>query len=198
MLKYLKIKNNLVHRTAVIYWKKIKIGKGNVFGPYVVIGNHPQWPKRKTSGFIYIGNNNTFNEYCNVHLPTSLTKRTKIGNNNYFMNSSTIDHDCVIENNTVFSSNVVLGGNIHVMNNAQLGIKTIVHQNQTIGSYTIIGMGTIVTKKIIIEPGYTYYGKPIRKIKKNLISLKRNKISNKKLNNEKKRFQNILNSKKYE
>ena len=32
MLKYLKIKNNLVHKTALKNWKKIKIGKGNVFG----------------------------------------------------------------------------------------------------------------------------------------------------------------------
>ena len=76
MLKYLKIKNNLVHKTALINWKKIKIGKGNVFGPYVVIGNRPQWPKKKSNGYIYIGNNNFFNEYCNVHLPTKLTKKT--------------------------------------------------------------------------------------------------------------------------
>ena len=75
MLKYLKIKNNLVHKTALINWKKIKIGKGNVFGPYVVIGNRPQWPKKKSNGYIYIGNNNFFNEHCNVHLPTKLTKK---------------------------------------------------------------------------------------------------------------------------
>ena len=50
MLKYTKIKNNLVHKTAVINWKKVKIGKNNVFGPYVVIGNNPQWAKKKSEG----------------------------------------------------------------------------------------------------------------------------------------------------
>ena len=147
MLKYLKIKNNLVHKTAVINWKKVKVGKNNVFGPYVVIGNHPQWPKKKSNGYIYIGNNNFFNEYCNVHLPTNLTKKTIIGNRNYFMNSTTIDHDCIIENNITLSSNVILGGNIHIMNNANIGIKSIIHQNQIIGSYSLIGMGSIITKK---------------------------------------------------
>ena len=81
MLNFKKIKGNFVHKTAVINWKKLKIGKGNTIGPYVVIGNSAQWPKKKSSGLIYIGNNNTFNEFCNIHLPTSLTKKTYIGNN---------------------------------------------------------------------------------------------------------------------
>ena len=196
MFKYLKIKNNLVHKTALINWKKIKIGKGNVFGPYVVIGNHPQWPKKKSNGYIYIGNNNFFNEYCNVHLPTKLTKKTVIGNNNYFMNSTTIDHDCVIENNVTLSSNVILGGNIHIMKHANVGIKTIIHQNQLIGSYSMIGMGSIVTKKIKIEPGYIFYGKPVKRIKKNLISLKKNKINKLALLSERKRFDKLLKNKK--
>ena len=196
MLKFLKIKNNLVHPTAIINWKKIKIGKNNVFGPYVVIGNFPQWPKKKSKGLIYIGNNNKFNEYCNVHLPTNLTKKTIIGNNNYFMNSTTIDHDCVIENNVTLSSNVILGGNIHIMKHANVGIKTIIHQNQLIGSYSMIGMGSIVTKKIKIDPGYVFYGKPVKRIKKNLISLKKNKINKLALLSERKRFDKLSKNKK--
>lgn len=196
MLKYFKIKKNLIHSTAVINWKKVDIGVGNTIGPYVVIGNKPQHPKKKANGKIKIGNNNTFNEYCNIHLPTNLTKQTYIGNKNYFMNSTTIDHDCFIENNTIFSSNVILGGNVHVMNNAQLGIKTIVHQNQIIGSFVMIGMGSIITKKLKVEPGYTYFGKPAKKIKKNLVGLKRNNIKNRYLNVEKKRFVQLLNKMK--
>ena len=60
-------------------------------------------------------------------MPTKLTKKTIIGNDNYFMNSTTIDHDCVIENNVTLSSNVILGGNIHIMDNANIEIKTIIH-----------------------------------------------------------------------
>ena len=194
MLNFKKIKGNFVHKTAVINWKKIKIGKGNIIGPYVVIGNSAQWPKKKSSGLIYIGNNNTFNEFCNIHLPTSLTKKTYIGNNNYFMNSTTIDHDCIIEDNIVLSSGTILGGNVHVMVGAQLGIRSSIHQNQIIGSYSIIGMNSFVTKKLKVEPGFKFYGKPAKKKTKNLIGLKRNKIDNVKLKFELKRFKELMNT----
>ncbi len=195
MLKFKKINGNFVHKTAVVNWKKLIIGKGNIIGPYVVIGNFAQWPKKKSSGLIYIGNDNIFNEYCNVHLPTTLTKKTIIGNNNYFMNSTTIDHDCNLENNITLSSNVILAGNVHIMNGSNLGIKTIVHQDQTIGSYSMIGMGSIVTKKSKIEPGWIYFGKPVKKVRLNNIGLKKRNINNKTLAKEKKRFITIKNNK---
>ena len=55
MLKYKKIKGNLIHDTAVINWKKLIIGKGNTIGPYVVIGNNAQHPNNKSKGSIIIG-----------------------------------------------------------------------------------------------------------------------------------------------
>lgn len=192
MLKFKKIKGNYVHTTAVINWKSLIIGKGNTIGPYVVIGNQAQWKGKKNIGKIIIGNNNVFNEYTNIHLPTSLKKATIIGNNNYLMNSTTIDHDCYLEDNLIISSNVVLGGNIHIMKHANLGIRTIVHQNQVIGSYSMIGMGSVITKNKKILPGYIYYGRPIKKIKKNILSLKKNKIDDKKLKFENIRFNKIL------
>jgi len=192
MKKFIKKNGNFIHQTAIINWDKVIIGKGNIIGPYVVIGNRAQHPKKKSNGIIYIGNKNIFNEYCNIHLPTKLRKKTIIGNNNYFMNSTTVDHDCYIENNIVFSSSVILGGNVHVMKNSNLGIKTIVHQGQTIGSYTMLGMGSIVTKKLNVLPGYIFYGKPAKKIKINKIGLKRHKVTKIILKNEKKRFFKIL------
>ena len=147
MLDYIKKNGNLIHRTAIINWKKLLIGKNNTIGPYVVIGNIAQHPKMKSFGVIKIGKNNVINEFCNVHLPKKKKKKTLIGNNNYFMNSTTVDHDCFIENNVVLSSNVVLGGNVHIMEGAQLGIKASVHQNQIIGSYSMIGMNSFITKK---------------------------------------------------
>ena len=79
MLKFKKIKGNFVHPTAVINWKSLVIGKGNTIGPYVVIGNQAQWKNKKNSGKIIIGNRNVFNEYTNIHLPTTLKKKTYIG-----------------------------------------------------------------------------------------------------------------------
>ena len=192
MLRFKKIRGNLIHETAVINWKKLDIGKNNIIGPYVVIGNRAQHPNAKSVGKIYIGNNNTFNEYCNVHLPTILSKKTTIGNNNYFMNSTTIDHDCFIEDQVVLSSGVTLGGNVRVMKGAQLGIRSSIHQNQIIGSYSIIGMNTIVTKKLKVVPGFKFYGKPAKKKTKNKLALKRNKISNKELQKEINRFKDLI------
>ena len=196
MHNFKKIKDNLIHKTAVINWKKITIGKGNIIGPYVIIGNNAQHPNLKNSGIIKIGDNNVFNEFTNVHLPTNIKKITKIGNNNYFMNSTTIDHDCELENNIILSSNVTLGGNVYVMNNTQMGIKSSVHQNQTIGSYSMIGMHSFVTRKLLVTPGFIFYGKPAKKIKKNLIGLKRNNISVDIIKKETKRFNDLIKLKK--
>ena len=189
MLNYKKIKGNLVHETAVINWKKIEIGKNNKIGPYVIIGNDAQYPNKKSNGKIIIGNKNVFSEFVNIHLPTNLKKKTIIGNNNYFMNSSTIDHDSTIEDNVVLSSNTTLGGNVIIMKYSQLGMRTTVHQNQIIGSYSMIGMSSVITKKLDVQPGYIYFGKPAKKIKKNLIGLRRNKITTEILKKEYKRFQ---------
>ena len=196
MLNYIKVKGNLVHKTAIINWKKLSIGKNNIIGPYVVIGNFAQHPKMKSTGKIIIGDNNFFNEFCNIHLPTNLTKKTIIGNNNYFMNTTTVDHDCVIEDNVVLSSNVILGGNVYIMKGTQLGIKVSVHQNQTIGSFTMIGMHSFITKTLKVIPGNIYYGKPAKKIKKNLIGLKRNKVTTAYLKKEIFRYKEIITKRK--
>ena len=111
------------------------------------------------------------------------------------MNNSVIDHDCILENYITMSSNVLLGGNVYIMNGSQLGMKTIIHQNQLIGSYTMIGMGSIITKRKKIIPGYIFFGKPVKKVKKNLIGLKRNNISTSKLKKENDRYKNIFNNK---
>lgn len=191
-MDFKKIKGNLVHKTAIINWKYLSIGKNNIIGPYVVIGTDAQHIKENSNGKIIIGNNNIIREFSTVHLPTKLRKITFIGNNCHFMTLSHIAHDCYIENGVVFSNNVTLGGNTYVMKNSQLGFNTIVHQNQVIGSYSMIGMGTIITKKFKVVPGYTYVGNPIKKIKKNIIGLRRKKMSSNNLKKETIRFKEII------
>ena len=183
-----KIKGNYVHKTAIINWKKLIIGKDNIVGPHVIIGAEPQHPREKSNGVIKIGDNNIFREFSSVNLPTKLKKITHIGNNCYFMKSSVVDHDCYLEDEIVLSSKVILGGNIYLMKGANLGIGSIIHQGQVVGSYLMTGMGSIVTKKLILKPGYIYAGIPAKKIKKNLIGLKRNNVSTKIFNNENKKF----------
>ncbi|WP_168189267.1 hypothetical protein [Candidatus Pelagibacter sp. FZCC0015] len=191
-MDFKKIKGNLIHKTAIINWKSVSIGKNNVIGPYVVIGTNAQHVSEKSFGKIKIGNNNIFREFTTVHLPTKLKKITYIANNCHFMTLSHIAHDCYIESNVVFSNNVTLGGNTHVMKSSQLGFNTIVHQNQVIGSYSMIGMGTIVTKKFKVIPGFTYAGNPVKRIKKNHVGLKRKKITSNNLKKETIRFNKII------
>ena len=191
-MDFIKIKGNLVHKTAIIEWSKVKIGKKNIIGPYVIIGTDAQHTSEKSYGTIEIGNKNNFREFTTVHLPTKLKKKTIIGNNCLFMAMSHIAHDCLIEDNIVFSNSVTLGGNTHVMTGSQLGFNTIVHQNQVIGSYCMFGMGTILTKKTKVNPGYIYVGNPARCIGINKVGIKRKKISQITLKKELLRFNRII------
>ncbi len=187
-----KLKDNYIHKTAIINWRKVIIGKNNVIGPYSVIGTDAQHTRDVSNGKIYIGNNNIIREFTTIHLPTKLRKKTIIGNNCNLMTMSHIAHDCIIEDDVVFSNNVTLGGNTHVMKKAQLGFNTIVHQNQVIGSFVMIGMGTIVTRKIKVLPGFVYFGNSAKKIKKNSIGFKKKGISKSEIINETKRFNKII------
>ena len=121
---------------------------------------------------------------CSAHQPNLTKKYGKINKKLYF----------AIENNIILSSNVILGGNVHIMNGSQVGMRVSIHQNQVIGSYTMIGMGSIITKKKIVRPGYVFYGKPIRLIKKNNISLNKNKINSKSLTTEFLRYKKLKKS----
>ena len=192
MLKFKKIKGNLVHNSSIINWDKINIGKGNIIGPNVVIGTDAQHPYLESKGKIIIGNNNIFREFTTIHLPTKKKKITKIGNNCYFMTLSHIAHDCIIEDKVIFSNNVTLGGNTYVMKQSQLGFNTTVHQNQVIGSYTMIGMSSVITKNIKIIPGYIYVGNPAKKIGLNKTGIKKRKISSIDIKKEKLRFKSII------
>ena len=191
MIKFKKIKENFVHHTAIINWKKLKIGKGNIIGPNVIIGTDAQHPYLDSKGEIIIGNNNTFREFTTVHLPTEIKKITKIGNNCYFMALSHIAHDCNIEDEVIFSNNVTLGGNTYVMTKSQIGFNSTIHQNQVIGSFSMIGMSSVITKKMKIIPGYIYAGNPAKRIALNKIGIKKKNISKIDLKKEKIRFISI-------
>ena len=55
----------------------------------------------------------------------------------------------------------------------------------------MIGMGTTITKKKIIKPGYIFYGKPAKLIKKNNFIIKKLKIGKNNLIKETQRFKKI-------
>tara|TARA_A100001011_G_C14229247_1_gene808024 strand:+ start:676 stop:1275 length:600 start_codon:yes stop_codon:yes gene_type:complete len=192
MINFKKIKGNLVHKSSIINWDKVKIGIGNIIGPNVIIGTEAQHPYEKSNGKILIGNHNIFREFTTIHLPTKIKKVTMVGDNCFFMTLSHIAHDCIVEDGVIFSNNVTLGGNTHVMKKSQLGFNVTVHQNQVIGSYSMIGMSSVITKKIKIKPGYIYAGNPVKKISINKFGIKKKNVSGNDLKKEVKRFYSLI------
>lgn len=189
---------NKIHETAFI-GPNVSLGSNNYIGPYCYI-----------TGNTTIGDNNRFEAHCSVGTPaehkdyfTNQNTLTIIGDNNIFrefitihsgtksstilendiivLNHSHIAHDSYIENKTTISANVTLAGHCHVMEGANLAVGSMCHQFQIIGAYAMLGMGSVVTKTSLIEPGNIYIGSPAKFLKINNVGLERNNINDKKL-----------------
>lgn len=174
---------NFIHPTAII--QTDKIGTGNYFGPYVVIG--PQVyigdenrfeshvsvglpPEHRgffdQYGMVIIGHRNIIREFVTIHSGTS--GRTIMGDDCIMLRGSHLSHDSVLENRVTVSCTVMIGGSTYIMKGANLGLGALLHQRTVIGSYSMVGMGTIVTKKSEIGPFGKYVGNPARYIGNNM------------------------------
>jgi UDP-N-acetylglucosamine acyltransferase len=184
---------NIIHETSTI-GPNVKLGSGNYIGPYCYI-----------TGNTVIGDNNHFEAFCSIGTPAehrdyfkNNNGRTKIGSNNIFREYTTVNagtmqetnleneivmlrgshvgHDSCISNKVNLSCNVLIGGHSILMEGCNLGLGAICHQFSVIGAYSMIGMGAIVTKTSLIEPGNVYIGCPAKFLKQNTIGLDRNNI----------------------
>ena len=191
---YENIDDNLVHKTAIINWDRIKIGKGNTVGPYACIGTEPPNISQVSDGIIEIGNGNNICEYVTIHLPTINEIGTVIGNNNILMSSAHIGHDCVLENDIVLCNNVAVAGHVRIMSGANLALNSSVHQFKVVGSWAMVGMNTCLNKSITVEPGNIYFGIPAKNMGKNILGLRRKEISKNDLSHEIERFYSIINN----
>jgi UDP-N-acetylglucosamine acyltransferase len=203
---------NFIHETSII-GDNVKIGKNNHIGPFCVItgnttigdnnrfecncviGTNAEHSKfiYDNSGFLNIGDNNIFREFCSVNIGT--TSKTIIKNNVKMLRNSHVGHDCTIEDDVTITSNVVVAGNCYVMLGANLGLGSLIHQESIIGHYAMIGMGCVVWKKSKIEPCKIYFGNPSKCIGMNEIGIERNKITEEKLNYFKSEYNIKINEK---
>ena len=174
---YLTIAGNKVHETAIVAWDHVKLGTGNIIGPYACVGTEAQHKTLACKGKVVIGNNNIIREFATIHRSLAFEKSTVIGNDNFLMAGSHVAHDCTLENNIVLCNNASLAGHVHVMDGAFLSLNCSVHQFQVIGAWSIIGMNSCVKKSEIIAPGYKYFVVPAKKICKKTVAIKRNKIT---------------------
>jgi UDP-N-acetylglucosamine acyltransferase len=191
------MKNN-IHPTAII-GENVTLGYGNYIGPYCYI-----------TGNTVIGNNNRFEAYCSVGTPpehrdyfenppyhviigdgctirefttinAGTVRNTVLGNNVVMLRNSHVGHDSIIEDKANLSCNVLIGGHSHLMEGVNMGLGSMCHQFLVIGAYSMIGMGGIVVKSSVIQPGEIHVGNPVKFLKENKIGLQRNNIDSTKL-----------------
>jgi UDP-N-acetylglucosamine acyltransferase len=152
---------NDIHYTAIIY-PGVVIGRGNVIGPYCIIGAPPEWKnKEHYSGQVVIGHNNIITGLVTIDSGAE-SGNTKIANSCYIMKAVHIGHNAVIGSRVTISCHAIIGGHTDVGNDANIGLGAIIHQKQLIAEGVMIGMGAIVTKKLRTLPFYTYVGNPAK------------------------------------
>ena len=193
---YRSLFGNKVHETAIVDWNNVEIGTGNVIGPYACLGGEAQHKNAFSAGKVIIGNNNTIREFATIHRSTDLNKGTVVGDDNYLMVGAHVAHDCSLEDGIVLCNNASIAGHVHVMQGAVLSLNCSVHQYQTIGAWSIIGMNSCVKKSEVVEPGYKFFGVPAKRICRNSVALKRNKVTQEQLSAELARF-SVLRDRKH-
>tara|TARA_B000000609_G_C24095992_1_gene305663 strand:+ start:122 stop:790 length:669 start_codon:yes stop_codon:yes gene_type:complete len=200
-----KIGSNLIHETAIIE-ENVTIGDNNFIGPYclitgnTIVGDNNRFEAyvsvgtpaehrdyfKSSSGSVIIGNGNIIREFVTINGSTKNV--TKVEDNITLLRGSHLGHDAIIESNVNISCNAMVGGHTYIMKGSNLGLNVLVHQFQIIGSFSMIGMGSVVTKKIKIEPGFTWVGNPVSKLKTNEIGLERQNVTDEILKSETQRF----------
>lgn len=129
---------------------KVILGDDNFVGYGAIVGGEPQdfsySPQIKSS--VRIGNRNRLREYVTIHLGTTESSETVLGDDNFLMCGVHVGHNCRIHNKTVIANNVLLAGYVEVFDAAVLGGGTAFHQYMRIGSVCMVRGGTRMGKDI--------------------------------------------------
>lgn len=128
-------------KAHVVLDGKTTIGAGNVFYPFVSIGQPPQDLKfNNEPSEIVIGDNNTFREHVTVNPGTEGgIMKTVIGDHCLLMVGVHVAHDCVLGNHVIMANNATLAGHVTVGDFAVIGGLAAVHQFVRIGDHAMIG-----------------------------------------------------------
>jgi UDP-N-acetylglucosamine acyltransferase len=155
---------NNIHPTALIA-EGVVIGRGNTIGPYCVIGFPAEFKGQEQSGKVWIGDNNNITGL--VTIDSGAHNPTVIVDNCYVMKHAHIGHDATIERGVTISCGAKIGGHAYIHEAANIGLNAVIHQKQKIAKGCMIGMGAVVTKKLVTEPFKTYAGNPAKLIGEN-------------------------------
>lgn len=172
-----RMNNNIeIHPSAIIA-ENVIIEDDVYIGPNCIIGfpaeDKKTFPRAPFGVRICSGTKIT----GNVTIDAGTVRDTHVGRNCFLMKGSHLGHDVFMEDNVVLSCHAVVGGHVHIKEGSNLGLGCIIHQRQTIWNYSMIGMGAIVTKKLIMEPFGIYVGNPAKKIGTNEVGLKKGELT---------------------
>ena len=157
---------NYIHPTAIIY-DNVVMGENNYIGAYCIIGapaeHKGNWGQ--TNDIVVIGDNNVFTGM--VTIDGGMDDVTYIGDNNFFLKHTHLGHDCQVMDNVIVSCGAKIGGHTILDNNVNIGLNAVIHQRQFIAKGCMIGMGAVVTKRLVTEPYTKYAGNPAKYLSHN-------------------------------
>jgi UDP-N-acetylglucosamine acyltransferase len=174
---------------------RVRIGRGTVVGPHVVIkglteigednrifqfaslGEVNQDLKyRGEDTRLKIGNGNTIREYVTMQIGTVTGRsETTVGDRNLFMVYSHVAHDCEIGSDCILANSATLAGHIRIDDGAIVGGLVGIHQFCRIGMMAIIGGCSKIVQDI--PPYMMADGHPAAVRGVNLEGLRRKKFS---------------------
>ncbi|MCC7333408.1 MAG: hypothetical protein IT232_12455 [Flavobacteriales bacterium] len=174
-----KYKGNTIHPSAIIH-PTVKMGIGNFIGAYAIleenvvlgdnnyigphciigdVGESIKFFESERKGVI-IGNNNRCTKQVTVDSGT--VNPTVIKNNTLWLKNAHAGHDCVIEDHVQLRCNSIIGGHVTAQEGSKIYLGAIVHPRLVLPKNCIIGMGTIITKRIVLVDKGIYVGNPGR------------------------------------
>lgn len=160
-----KYPGNYFHPTVIVY-ENVRIGTGNYFGPYCIIGAPPEWKGHEgISGIVSIGDNNRLTGLVTVDSGTNAF--TCIQNNCYLMKHSHVGHDATLSNGVTLSCGAKVGGHSIVGSGTTIGLNAVIHQKVSVPGGCMIGANAFVGKKTELNPYRKYAGVPARDIGSN-------------------------------
>jgi len=130
------------NKIKIIYWKmkygkRIKIGKNFKFRKGMLINI-------SKDGYLEIGNDNFFNNYCSVNCHESII----IGDNNLFGESVKIyDHNHVFNNKNIDMRHTFKKGKIKIGDNNWIGSNVVILDKTELGNRNVISANILLNQK---------------------------------------------------
>jgi UDP-N-acetylglucosamine acyltransferase len=153
---------NYIHPTAVL-GPNVVLGDDVYVGPLCVIGYPPEFRGKEAEGKgVVIKKGARLTGLVTVD--SGVDAPTVIGADCYLMKHSHIGHDVWLFESVTISCGAKIGGHSIINRFANIGLNAVIHQRQDIKEGVMIGMGSVVTKKLITEPYKTYAGNPAKLI----------------------------------